>query len=108
MKRLRRLRQSMPAINKIVFSKKATYRLTKIADYIYEQSASEKSAFSYMMRLKEYINDILIRFPESGRKADEYGKEVRKLVYQGYSILYRINLAKERVEIVNIFRENLP
>ena len=61
-----------------------------------------------LMSLKEYMNDILIRFPESGRKADEYGKEIRKLVYQGYSILYRINLAKERVEIVNIFRENLP
>lgn len=54
------------------------------------------------------MREILIRFPESGRKTQEYGKGIRKLVYQGYSILYRVNMNKERVEIVNIFRENLP
>lgn len=98
----------MPQIDKIVFSKKAAYRLGKIADYIYEQSRSEDLTLAYMDRLKEYMSDVLIRFPEAGRKADEYGKNIRKLVYQGYSILYRINEAKNRIEIANIFRENLP
>lgn len=108
MKRLRWLRQSMHNIKSIVFSKKAAYRLTKITDFIFNQSQSEAVTLAYMARLKQYIFNILIQFPESGRKAEEYGKAIRKLVYQGYSILYRINEAKERVEIVNIFRENLP
>lgn len=95
-------------IKTIVFSKKAAFRLVKITDYIYKKSQSEAITFSYMARLKEYIYSILLHFPESGRKAEEYGKGIRKLVYQGYSILYRINESKERVEIVNIFRENLP
>jgi plasmid stabilization system protein ParE len=108
MKRLRWLRQSMRNIKTVVFSKKATYRLTKITDFIYTQTQSESMTLAYMSRLKEYIRDILIHFPESGRKCEEYGKGIRKLVYQGYSILYRLNEPKERVEIVNIFRENLP
>lgn len=99
---------NMPQTNKIVFSKKAAYRLAKIADYIYEQSRSEDLTLAYMSRLQEYMADVLPRFPEAGRKADEYGKNIRKLVYQRYSILYRINETKERIEIVNIFRENLP
>jgi plasmid stabilization system protein ParE len=108
MKHLRWLRQSMSKTKVIVFSKKATFRLSKITDYIYTQSQSETIALAYMARLKEYVQNILLHFPESGRKAEEYGKGIRKLVYQGYSILYRINEIKERVEIVNIFRENLP
>jgi plasmid stabilization system protein ParE len=98
----------MLQIDKIVFSKKAAYRLAKIADYIYEQSRSEDLTIAYMSRLEEYISDVLLMFPEAGRKADEYNKNIRKLVYQGYSILYRINEAKNRIEIANIFRENLP
>lgn len=98
----------MQKIKSIVFSKKATHRLTKITDYIYNQSQSETITLAYMARLKHYIFNILTQFPESGRKAEEYGKAIRKLVYQGFSILYRINEPKERIEIVNIFRENLP
>jgi len=108
MKHLRWLRQSMLNIKNIVFSKKATHRLTKITDYIYNQSRSDTIILAYMARLKQYIFNILTQFPESGRKAEEYGKAIRKLVYQGYSILYRINESKGRIEIVNIFRENLP
>jgi len=98
----------MQKIKSIVFSKKATHRLTKITDFIYNQSQSETITVAYMARLKHYIFNILTQFPESGRKAEEYGKVIRKLVYQGFSILYRINESKERIEIVNIFRENLP
>lgn len=76
----------------------------KIADYIYEQSRSKDLTLAYMGRLQEYMSDVLLRFPEAGRKADEYGKNIRKLVYRGY----RINEAKQRIEIANIFRENLP
>lgn len=82
--------------------------MEKIADYIYEQSRCENITTAYMQRLKEYMHDVLLRFPEAGRKTCEHGANIRKLVYRGYSILYRIDEAKERIEIVNIFRENLP
>lgn len=98
----------MPQVNKILFSKKAANRLAKIADYIYEQSKSEKTTFAYMQKLKDYMQDILLYFPEAGRKAPEFGQNIRKIAYQKYAILYRINLAKERIEIVNIYRDNLP
>ena len=60
----------MPQAKKIVFSKKAAYRLGKIADYIYEQSRSEDLTLVYMGRLQEYMSDVLPRFPEAGRKAE--------------------------------------
>ena len=98
----------MNGIKSIIFSKKAAYRLRKITDFIYNQSQSDTITLAYMARLKRYIFNILTQFPESGRKTQEYGENIRKLVYQGYSILYRINEPKERIEILNIFRENLP
>jgi len=36
----------------------------------------------------------------------ELAPNTRKLVYQGFSIIYRI--ANDRVEILTIYRENLP
>jgi len=51
MKHLRWLRQSMHNIKSIVFSKKATYRLAKITDFIYNQSQSE--LINYKMSLKQ-------------------------------------------------------
>jgi len=98
----------MSEIKTIVFSKRAILRLKNIADFIYKKSLSNEITLNYINRLKAYISSMLLSFPESGRKADEFGKDVRKLVYQGYSILYKINLDKERIEILTIYRENLP
>jgi len=98
----------MSEIKTIVFSKRAILRLKNIADFIYKKSLSNEITLNYINRLKAYISSMLLSFPESGRKADEFGKDVRKLVYQGYSILYQINLDKERIEILTIYRENLP
>lgn len=69
----------MQNIKSIVFSKKATHRLTKITDFIYNQSKSDKITLAYMARLKQYIFNILTQFPESGRKAQEYGFAYDKL-----------------------------
>ena len=63
----------MQNIKSIVFSKKATHRLTKITDFIYHQSRSDTITLAYMERLKQYIFNILTQFPESGRKS---GKKV--------------------------------
>ncbi len=98
----------MSEIKTIIFSKRAILRLQSIADFIYKKSLSNEITVNYINRLKAYIISMLLSFPESGRKADEFGKDVRKLVYQGYSVLYKINLEKARIEIMTIYRENLP
>ncbi|WP_169308538.1 type II toxin-antitoxin system RelE/ParE family toxin [Nitratifractor salsuginis] len=45
-------------------------------------------------------------FPKAGRPAEEFGSGVRKLVYQRYSILYR--LESKQITILAIYRENQP
>lgn len=92
----------------VVFSTKAALRLAAISNYLFEKTGSQQFVLDYMARMKEYIRLILLQFPEAGREAEEYGPNIRKIVYRGYSILYRHNEPKGRIEIVNLFRENLP
>jgi plasmid stabilization system protein ParE len=49
-----------------------------------------------------YLNE----FPKLGRPADEFGKGIRKLVHQRYSILYRIE--DNYILVITIYKENLP
>ena len=91
---------------KIEFSHKAYQRLDALADYIYEQSNSKKTTVTYIKNLRQYIVETLTHFPQAGRPSEELASNTRKLVYQGFSIVYRI--ANNRIEILTIYRENLP
>jgi len=91
---------------KIEFSHKAYQRLEALADYIYEQSNSKKRTVTYIKSLRQYIVATLTHFPHSGRPSEELAPHTRKLVYQGFSIIYRV--ANDRIEILTIYRENLP
>ena len=91
---------------KIEFSHKAYSRLEEIAEYIYEQSKSKKITRTYLIKFRHYIIQTLTHFPHAGRPSEELFSGTRKLVYQGYSIIYRV--FEERVEILTIYRENLP
>jgi plasmid stabilization system protein ParE len=91
---------------KIEFSQKAYQRLEALADYIYEQSDSKKTTVTYMKKLRQYIIETLSHFPQAGRPSEYLAPNTRKLVYQGFSIIYRI--ANDRIEILTIYRENLP
>lgn len=91
---------------KIEFSQKAYQRLESLADYIYEQSNSKKTTVTYMKKLRQYIIETLSHFPQAGRPSEDLAPNTRKLVYQGFSIIYRI--ANDRIEILTIYRENLP
>jgi plasmid stabilization system protein ParE len=91
---------------KIEFSKKAYHRLEALADYIYEQSNSKKTTVTYMKKFRQYIIETLSHFPQAGRPSEDLAPNTRKLVYQGFSIIYRI--ANDRIEILTIYRENLP
>jgi plasmid stabilization system protein ParE len=56
--------------------------------------------------MKLFIVETLSHFPYAGRTAEEIVPESRKLVYQGYSVLYR--MAEDHIEILMIYQENLP
>ena len=91
---------------KIKFTPKFYARLEEIADYICLQSESKKITMGFILALKKHIIVSLTTFPKMGRPAEEFGKDVRKLVHQHYTILYKIQ--KEDIIALTIYKENLP
>ncbi|MDD4856454.1 MAG: type II toxin-antitoxin system RelE/ParE family toxin [Sulfuricurvum sp.] len=77
-----------------------------IAEYIYEQTQSKKLTREYLQRFREFIVSTLSAFPYAGRSAEELISGSRKLVYQGYSIIYVVE--PERIWVLTLYRENLP
>ncbi|PPD28530.1 MAG: hypothetical protein CTY19_18540 [Methylomonas sp.] len=90
----------------IVFSPRAKQRLGEIADYLYGQNLSKEFVINYLKQFEAWLNVLLGQFPESSVLLPEYGDEIRKVVYKKYSFVYRIK--NDRIEILTIFRENLP
>jgi len=91
---------------RIDFSPKAQARLVTIAEYIYDQTKSKKLTREYLQKMREFIVTTLSAFPYAGRSSEELIGGSRKLVYQGYSIIYLVE--NDRVWILTLYRENLP
>lgn len=92
---------------RLIFSVKFKNRFAVIAEYIYESSKSVEIAKRHIYSIKSSIQ-ILKNLPLIGREAVEFGVDIRKLVVLDYTLLYSINESEKRIEILNIFRENLP
>jgi plasmid stabilization system protein ParE len=90
----------------IDFSPKAKARLEAIAEYIYEQTKSKKLTREYLQKMHSFITSTLGAFPYAGRSCEELASGARKLVYQGYSIIYTVK--DEQIWILTLYRENLP
>lgn len=90
---------------KIEFTQNAYERLDEVAAFIYEQSRSKKITAEYIKKIRTYIIEILTQFPKSGRPSDDIAPDTRKLVYQGFSIIYQIK--EDQIEILTIYKENL-
>ena len=93
-------------MTKVVFSKTATDKLISQALYIFEQTQDIKLSDRYLDKMKAYIITTLSAFPKAGRPSEDLAPHTRKLVYQGYSIVYKIG--QEHIEILTLYRENLP
>jgi plasmid stabilization system protein ParE len=91
---------------RIVFSPRAQQRLAEVADYLYQQNLSQRFVLDYMQRFEDWLNTLLVQFPESGTLMPEFGEGIRRVVYQKYSFVYR--LKGETIEILTVYRENLP
>ena len=93
-------------MTEIVFSQKAAQNLIDQALYIFKQTQSVELSDKYLDDMKNYIIEMLSKFPKSGRPSNDIAPHTRKLVYQGYSIIYREH--NGRIEILTLYRENLP
>lgn len=90
----------------IVFSPRAQQRLAEMADYLYQQQLSKRFVLDYLQRFEDWLATLLGQFPESGTLMPEFGDNIRRVVYQHYSFVYRFN--GETVEILTVYRENQP
>ncbi|MGR8932457.1 MAG: type II toxin-antitoxin system RelE/ParE family toxin [Gammaproteobacteria bacterium] len=91
---------------RIVFSPRARQRLAEVADYLYRQNLSNRFVLDYLQRFEDWLNTLLLQFPESGTPMPELGDDIRRVVYQKYSFIYR--LKGKTIEILTVYRENLP
>jgi plasmid stabilization system protein ParE len=90
----------------IVFSPRAQQRLAEVADYLYRQNLSNRFVLDYMQRFEDWLNTLLLQFPESGTPMPEFGDDIRRVVYQNYSFVYR--LKGKTIEILTVYHENQP
>jgi plasmid stabilization system protein ParE len=90
----------------IIFAPRAEQRLLDIAEYLYEQDKSKQFVLNYLQRFEAWLNNLLGQFPESGTLMPEFGDNIRRVIYQKYSFIYRFN--GDAVEILTIYRENRP
>lgn len=93
--------------NKLIFAPKFKNRLEAIAEYIYKNTSSKNLTYAHVSNIKNSIA-ILKMYPLLGREAFEFGNDIRKIVILDYTVLYSYNEEKSQVEVLNIFRENLP
>ena len=92
---------------RIVFSPRAQQRLAEVADYLYRQNLSQRFVLDYLQRFEDWLNTLLLQFPESGTPMPEFGdNNIRRVVYQQYSFVYRLN--GNTIEILTVYRENQP
>jgi plasmid stabilization system protein ParE len=90
----------------IILSPKALLRLEEFADYLYMQTQSKQFVTDYIGKIERQFENTLNLFPESGTPMPEYGEGIRRLTYQRFSILYRIE--NKRIEILTFYRQNQP
>lgn len=91
---------------RIVFSPRARQRMEEIADYLYQQQLSNQVVQDHLNCFETWLETLLGQFPESGVPMPEYGDDIRRVVYNKYSFIYRYK--DEMIEILTVYRENLP
>ncbi len=92
----------MTIIHKPTFSR----QLKQILEYIAQDKPS--ASMKFKNELKESIELILdnpTMYAESRYFND---KNIRDMVYKGYTIVYRIRPTKNEIEILRIFNKNKP
>jgi plasmid stabilization system protein ParE len=91
---------------RIVKTKQFISTLQQSLDYIARDKVS--ASFKFKKELDTHVNN-LINFPYKYRKSYYHKDEtIRDMTFKGYTIIYRIDEAKEFIEILEMFHKNLP
>ncbi len=86
--------------------KRYNNNLLKILDYIAQDKFSASENFKN--ELDELINNLPV-FPYKFKKSRYFDNDnIRDMVYNGYTIIYKINLEKNSIDIIRIFNKNKP
>lgn len=91
---------------KIIRTSTFIYQLKSILSHIAKDKINASKKFK--VNLNKSIND-LNNMPYKYRQSIYYdNKFIRDMVFKNYSIIYRINENKKQIEILEIFKKNLP
>ena len=86
--------------------KRYNSNLFQILDYIAQDKFSASENFKN--ELDELINN-LPTFPYKFKKSRYFNNDnIRDMVYKGYTIIYKVNLEKNSIDIIRIFNKNKP
>ena len=80
--------------------------MEEIVEYLYGRHLSSQFVFEYIQQFEKWLEKLLGTFPESGTLMPDFGEGVRRVVYKKYCFLYRIH--EDRIEILSVYRQNLP
>ena len=80
--------------------------LFKILDYIAQDKFSASENFNN--ELDKLINN-LPAFPYKYKRSRYFNNDnIRDMAYKGYTLIYRIDLEKNSIDIIRIFNKNKP
>lgn len=86
---------------KVFISELAEYKLKKLTDYLLEEW-SYKVKKDFLAKLTAKIEQILLN-PESCQKSMGFGGIYKCVVTKQTTSFYRVNFAKEEIEIITLF-----
>ena len=90
----------------IIYNPDFEKKLIQIIDYI----AKDKplASLNFASNLEKLIFEIPTN-PYKYRQSFYFDdKNIRDMIYKGYTIIYEINFQKNHIEILNIFNRNRP
>ena len=91
---------------KIIESHKFKIRLRVITDYIKKDKQS--ASINFVKELKKNIKN-LNNSPFKYRQSDYFdNKNIRDMIYMGYTVIYKVYLEENTIVIVDIFNQNKP
>lgn len=90
----------------IIYNPEFENQLINIISYIALDKAS--ASIDFALKLEKLILEIP-SFPFKYRKSLYFNdKNVRDMIFKGYTIVYEINLDNNAIEILKIFNKNKP
>ncbi len=90
----------------IIYKKSFENQLLQIVNYI------SKDKVSASIKFANELEKLILSIPDNPykyRKSIYFSnKNIRDMIYKGYTVNYKVNLQKNQIEILRIFNKNKP